>query len=553
MSRSLKVLIVILVILVLGLAGLVSYPFLKDYFKKIITQPTTTPSTTTTTPTTPATSTITPVSDPGVTWLSEPEQLGDLGLFKSNDELNKDYITISEKKYYKIATLDSGGELILAKVQFDAPSGPNFFRFKKNVPSENNKYEYSYLAKHSAYQDYSEVQKFVSDKVYIDTKTTYQSLSAPNYLKVETTTLRISTSFGDKFFSELKNPKEVGETEYGKVYQTYVDDEPKTVAGRNLNLKLADSSIENYTVKFGFFTDDEVALVTWSNGTENKAKYTSEGYTKCGFTGSDNIVVDKTNIESRLIEAGKTNSGDKIYTVAATDAVMKAAYENYKIGRTKDILSIEAFAAKKPIFIWKDGFGDYVIFTGRDYAGLAECGKPVIYLYPEKTTKVSVKVGADISKSDPEYNGGWEAIAEPSGRLTVAGKIYDYLFWEGQGQEYPNINKGKVVEVKGVETVLREDLAQLGLNQKETADFLDFWLPKMPNTPYIRLTWFGTSEMNKLAPLAVSPKPDTTIRIFLDFEGLDKPYDLKPQNLSAPARKGFTLVEWGGLLREEIR
>jgi hypothetical protein len=48
--------------------------------------------------------------------------------------------------------------------------------------------------------------------------------------------------------------------------------------------------------------------------------------------------------------------------------------------------------------------------------------------------------------------------------------------------------------------------------------------------------------------LFVSPKPDTSIRIFLEFAGLNKPVDLISQKLDAPKRLGFTLIEWGGLL-----
>jgi len=55
--------------------------------------------------------------------------------------------------------------------------------------------------------------------------------------------------------------------------------------------------------------------------------------------------------------------------------------------------------------------------------------------------------------------------------------------------------------------------------------------------------------MDALAPLHITPEPDTVLRIFLDFEGFDKPIQLKPQKLSAPKRNGYTVVEWGGLLR----
>jgi len=74
----------------------------------------------------------------------------------------------------------------------------------------------------------------------------------------------------------------------------------------------------------------------------------------------------------------------------------------------------------------------------------------------------------------------------------------------------------------------------------------------MPATPYIRLSWLGTEEMNQLAPLHIFPKPNTLIRIFLDFAGQNTPEaNIKPQNLSGISREGFTVVEWGGLLIEK--
>ena len=49
-------------------------------------------------------------------------------------------------------------------------------------------------------------------------------------------------------------------------------------------------------------------------------------------------------------------------------------------------------------------------------------------------------------------------------------------------------------------------------------------------------------------PLKVSPKPDTVIRVFMDFKPLDKKIEIKEQKLTKQTRKGFTIVEWGGSL-----
>ena len=40
--------------------------------------------------------------------------------------------------------------------------------------------------------------------------------------------------------------------------------------------------------------------------------------------------------------------------------------------------------------------------------------------------------------------------------------------------------------------------------------------------------------------------PDTLIRVFMAFKPLTTPVEIAPQTLEAPARTGFTAVEWGG-------
>ena len=152
--------------------------------------------------------------------------------------------------------------------------------------------------------------------------------------------------------------------------------------------------------------------------------------------------------------------------------------------------------------------------------------------------------------SKPLYTvNGWQNVwAEPSGQLSYAGKSYESLFWEGQGYgDYPVVRSGTVVKRADAAKTMRRQLAQQGLNGKEISDFMDFWTPKIPQRSYIRLTWFGTDEMNRLAPLSVTPTPQTTIRVFLDMSGQDRPFSLPAQQLHPTIRKGFTVVEWGGL------
>ena len=47
-------------------------------------------------------------------------------------------------------------------------------------------------------------------------------------------------------------------------------------------------------------------------------------------------------------------------------------------------------------------------------------------------------------------------------------------------------------------------------------------------------------------PLNITPEPDTTIRVMMEYKKVDFPYEVEEQELMTPERKGFTVVEWGG-------
>lgn len=47
-------------------------------------------------------------------------------------------------------------------------------------------------------------------------------------------------------------------------------------------------------------------------------------------------------------------------------------------------------------------------------------------------------------------------------------------------------------------------------------------------------------------PLEFSKKPDTIIRILMQFKALNNYVEVKEQKLETIRREGFTIVEWGG-------
>ena len=63
--------------------------------------------------------------------------------------------------------------------------------------------------------------------------------------------------------------------------------------------------------------------------------------------------------------------------------------------------------------------------------------KPVIYLYPEQETTVSVSLdyAGMLTATYPAYEDGWRVTAEPDGTLyDENGNEYSYLFWEGENK-----------------------------------------------------------------------------------------------------------------------
>jgi hypothetical protein len=175
--------------------------------------------------------------------------------------------------------------------------------------------------------------------------------------------------------------------------------------------------------------------------------------------------------------------------------------------------------------------------------------KPIIYLYPEKTTNVEVKLdfNGELIATYPTYNNGWSVTAEPDGTLTnhADGREYSYLFWEGLYSHDWNLSTGFVVRAEDTISFLQEKLAKLGLTPREYNEFIVYWYPLMKNNPY-NLIHFADKEYTDTAPLTITPTPDSLLRVFMVYKPLTEKIEIPAQSLSSFERKGFSVVEWGG-------
>ncbi len=182
----------------------------------------------------------------------------------------------------------------------------------------------------------------------------------------------------------------------------------------------------------------------------------------------------------------------------------------------------------------------------------AKVRKPVIYLYPEETTEVSVLLdfNGELTTTYPAYDNGWRVVAEPDGTLfDENGREYYCLYWEGESDIDFDMSEGFCVKGSETAAFLEEALAKLGLTRREANEFIVYWLPLMEGNEYNVIS-FQTDAYTENAKLIIDPQPDTLIRVFMAWYGSGKPVEIPEQSLAAPERTGFTVVEWGG---SEIR
>lgn len=185
-----------------------------------------------------------------------------------------------------------------------------------------------------------------------------------------------------------------------------------------------------------------------------------------------------------------------------------------------------------------------------DRPGLEE-DKPILYLYPEEETEVSVRFARPelLTTTYPKYANEWKVVAQPNGDLRDSeGNYYYGLYWEEQ-EAYKEFNDGFYVEKDNAIEFLEEKLEALGLNDRERNEFIMYWLPILEKNEKNFVHFEFTEELQAENALIISPAPDSILRINMTVQKVEENPNLPEQELPSFERKGFTVVEWGGIKR----
>ncbi len=235
---------------------------------------------------------------------------------------------------------------------------------------------------------------------------------------------------------------------------------------------------------------------------------------------------------------------DRTYTAEELGSLWEVGeYNGLKVYEDPDFSANSKFIRRSD--------GKYVQYN---IEGPILCEKPNIYLYPEAETALTVwlDIQGHITISIPEYQNGWKVTVTPDGQITDDdGQQYRYLFYSAAVDYEFTLREGWVVRRNGFAGQMARILEGIGLNQQEKDDFIDYWDARLEwKTEAYAVYWLSPEEVNQVIGLNLSEKPDALLRAFFCFAPADTDTELPEPSLPAFERQGFTVVEWGGIVKE---
>lgn len=177
--------------------------------------------------------------------------------------------------------------------------------------------------------------------------------------------------------------------------------------------------------------------------------------------------------------------------------------------------------------------------------------KPILYLYPEQTTEVEVRLQHPerITTQYPTYSSdGWRMTAQSNGNLQDAkGNNYYALYWEESEVKIVDFSQGFYVEKEQSAQFLENKLTEIGLNDRERNEFIMYWLPKLEKNSANLVHFVLTDELQEHNQLQITPTPDSLLRVHIYIKPAKVKTSPTLQKFDKFERRGFTAVEWGGV------
>ncbi len=310
--------------------------------------------------------------------------------------------------------------------------------------------------------------------------------------------------------------------------------------------------------EYGINSDDTITIVKDNHfeimSLNNELLYTSKDYKQIVTIVEDYITIIDEDKNLKIIDL---NENEKATLVKLTDNLNVHPYisgwysENGKNG-------IYIVVENKDIPYGTEGSGleyYYIPTTGETgvikTVGVGGYAKPVLYLYPKKKTNIKITFEKPnlLTTTYPKYKNVWEVTAKPNGDLyDKNGKYYYGLYWEEEGSIDVDFHEGFYVTKDNAIGFLEEKLSYLGLNNRERNEFIMYWLPILEKNEQNLVYFETTSERESYNKLIINPKPDSILRLAIHVKKVNEPITIQEQKLQKFRRKGFTAVEWGGVI-----
>lgn len=184
----------------------------------------------------------------------------------------------------------------------------------------------------------------------------------------------------------------------------------------------------------------------------------------------------------------------------------------------------------------------------KDTAMMEVVKKPAIYLYPEKETRVDVRLGPKgrITRTIPAYRGKWSVTVTSDGRID---RRYRYLFYEAALMNpIAQPEEGWCVRRGDLRRWMDSRLRGFGLSRQETKDFRAYWEKHLPKSNCWIIRLIRPEVVDDQLALNIQPRPQSLLRVILYFTPSEAMVKLAEPEPFRFERKGFTVVEWGGIL-----